>query len=322
MAQQALAQAQLQPYEPLAKAPKEIRTASNLALVTSSIARLAGIIVSTIIIATLPEWLPALLILQPLPILLLILTAGSLTLSRRARHIREEIGQQKLEKARSSSLTGVLLGLTIGGVIPGLCYLALYMSIGKAMVRRTSRDEAGLVLTTYLPPQPSNGIPLGRYLGWVSMYLFVLYTGYTQLPAGLRGLSDWLSPVLGIHFNTLVVAAYLIFTNPLTNPAILTLWITAGLAGGLIAGGKTGRGVSVGLTVFLSTLGAMGLAALAIFRNFYSSIGSLNIPPAPSSFSITALANGPIAQDLVPIVLRPGVAPLGPTVIQAVVLIL
>src|SRR5207249_6123540 len=59
---------------------------------------------------------------------------------------------------------------------------------------------------------------LGRYLGWVSMYLLVLYIGYTQLPTGLRGVSDWLSPVFGIHFNTLIVAAHLVFTNPLTNP--------------------------------------------------------------------------------------------------------
>src|SRR5207249_4877580 len=137
---------------------------------------------------------------------------------------------------------------------------------------------------------------LGRYLGWVSMYLLVLYIGYTQLPTGLRGVSDWLSPVFGIHFNTLIVAAHLVFTNPLTNPAIFSLWMTAGLVGGLIAGGRTGRGFTVGLTVFLSTLGAMGLAALAIFRSFYVSINSVNIPPMPTGFSITALASGPIAQ--------------------------
>src|SRR2546422_6279006 len=98
--------------------------------------------------------------------------------------------------------------------------------------------------------------------------------------------------------------------------------MTAGLVGGLIAGGRTGRGFTVGLTVFLSTLGAMGLAALAIFRSFYVSINSINIPPIPSGFSITALASGPIAQDLIPVFLRPGASPFDPKVIQSALLIL
>ena len=312
--------AQPQPYEPLVKAPKEIRRAATLSQVCNAAARITSIATSTIIIATLPEWFPGLLTLQPLSLALVVLTIGSLSLAKRAVHIREQVGEQKLEKARSSSLVGSILGLTIGGFVPGPFYLLLYMSIGKAMVKRTPND--GLVTTIYMPPQPSGGIFLGRYFAWVSMYLFVLYIGYTQLPTGLRGVSDWLSPVFGIHFNTLIVAAYLVFTNPLTNPAIFSLWMTAGLAGGLIAGGRTGRGFTVGLTVFLSTLGAMGLAALAIFRSFYVSINSINIPPIPSGFSITALASGPIAQDLIPVFLRPGASPFDPKVIQAALLIL
>lgn len=312
--------AQAQPYEPLAKAPKEIRTAATLAQVCNAASRITSIAASTIIIATLPEWFPGLQTLQPLSLGLLILAFGSFSLAKRANHVREQVGEQKLEKARSSSLMGSILGFTVGGFLPGPFYLMLYMSIGKAMVKRTPND--GLVTTIYMPPQPSGGIFLGRYLGWASMYLFVLYTGYTQLPTGLRGVSDWLSPVFGIHFNTLIVAAYLVFTNPLSNPAIFSLWMTAGLVGGLIAGGRTGRGFTVGLTVFLSTLGAMGLAALAIFRSFYVSINSINIPPIPLGFSITALASGPIAQDLIQVFLRPGVSPFDPKVIQAALLIL
>src|SRR3989442_10401102 len=98
--------------------------------------------------------------------------------------------------------------------------------------------------------------------------------------------------------------------------------MTAGLFGGLLAGGRTGRGFTVGLTVFLSTLGAMGLAALAIFRSFYVSINSINMPPIPTGFSITALASGPIAQDLIPVFLRPGASPFDPKVIQSALLIL
>src|SRR5439155_801460 len=119
----------------------------------------------------------------------------------------------------------------------------------------------------------------------IPILLLVLFIGYTQLPTGLGGVSDWLSPVLGVHFNTLIVAVYLIFTNPLTYPPVFQLWITAGLLGGIIAGGKVGRGFMVGLAVFLSTLGAMGLAALSIFRGVTSG-GFSNIPPPPPGFSL------------------------------------
>src|SRR5438046_10446450 len=96
---------------------------------------------------------------------------------------------------------------------------------------------------------------LGRYIGWPSIDFLFFHIGYTQLPTGLRGVSDWLSPVLGVHFNTLIVAVYLIFTNPLTYTPVFQLWVTAGLLGGIIAGGKVARGFMVGLAVFLATLG-------------------------------------------------------------------
>src|SRR2546427_3871507 len=66
----------------------------------------------------------------------------------------------------------------------------------------------------------------------------------------------------------------------------------------------------------------MELAALEIFRSFYVSITSINIPPIPTGFSITALASGPIAQDLIPVFLRPGASPFDPKVIQSALLIL
>lgn len=305
---------------PLAKAPKELRAAARLALICSSIAKIVSLAVLTVIIATLPTWVPGLQTLQVVPVALLVLLIGSLTLSRRGGKIRLQVGQQNLKQARSSSLTGAILGFTIGGVLPGPFYLLLYMSIGKAMVRQVP-NEAQLT-TVYLPSEPSRGIFLGRYLAWLSMYLYVLYTAYTQLPDGLRGVSDWLSPTFGIHMNTLIVAAYLVFSNPIANQSVLMLWLTAGLIGGLIAGGKTGRGASVGTTLVFSTLGAMGLAGLVIFRGFYTNIRSLNIPPFPPNFSITALATGPIAQDLIPIILKPGVSPTDPMVIENVALVL
>src|SRR5260370_11825921 len=173
------------------------------------------------------------------------------------------------------------------------------MRVGNVMVKRRPDDPQ----TIYLLPHPSEGLFLGRYIGWAAAYLLVLFIGYTQLPTGLRGISDWLSPVLGVHFNTLIVAVYLIFTNPLTYPPVFSLWVTAGLLGGFIAGGKVGRGFMVGLAVFLSTLGAMGLAALSIFRGVTSG-GSPNIPPPPPGFSLIAAATGPVATDILPLFLQ------------------
>ena len=291
--------AQAQPYQALRDAPKEIRQATTVALVCSSITRAFGIVFGTIIIATLPAWVPGLLAYQPYPTMLLVLTVGCSIVAGKGSRIRERIAARDFEKARGSSISAAILGFMIAGVVPGLLYFLLYMRVGNIMVKRRPDDPR----TVYLLPHPSEGLFLGRYLGWGAAYLLVLYIGYTQLPTGLRSVSDWLSPVLGVHLNTLIVAVYLIFTNPLTYPPIFQLWLTAGLLGGIIAGGKISRGFMVGLAVFLSALGAMGLAALSIFRSVTAG-GLPGIPPPPAGFALISAATGPVASDLLPILLR------------------
>lgn len=308
--------AQVPPYQALKEAPVEIRRAATVALVCSSVSRAIGILTSTIIIATLPTWFPGLLAYQPLPIALVVLTVGCAIVGGKSSRIRERIASRDFEKARSASLSAAILGFIIAGGVPGVLYLYLYTRVGNVMVKRRPDDPK----TIYLMPHPSEGLFLGRYIGWAAAYLLILYIGYTQLPTGLRGISDWLSPVLGVHFNTLIVAVYLIFTNPLTYPPIFTLWVTAGLLGGIIAGGKVGRGFMVGLAVFLSTLGAMGLAALSIFRGVTSG-GFPNIPPPPPGFSLIAAATGPVATDLLPLFLQAS-SPTNPAFIQSVALTL
>jgi hypothetical protein len=308
--------AQVPPYQALKEAPREIRQAATVAHVCSSVSRALGILFSTIIIATLPTWFPGLLAYQPIPIALVVLTVGCAIVGGKGSRIRERIASREFETARSASLSAAILGFVIGGVIPGALYIYLYTRVGNVMVKRRPDDPK----TIYLLPHPSEGLFLGRYVGWAAAYLLVLYVGYTQLPTGLRGISDWLSPVLGVHFNTLIVAVYLIFTNPLTYPPVFTLWITAGLLGGLIAGGKVGRGFMVGLAVFLSTLGAMGLAALSIFRGVTSG-GFPSIPPPPPGFSLIAAATGPVATDLLPLFLQAS-SPTDPAFIQSVALTL
>jgi uncharacterized protein (DUF2062 family) len=308
--------AQVPPYQALKEAPKEIRQAATVALICTSVSRALGILFSTIIIATLPTWFPGLLAYQPLPIALVVLTVGCAIVGGKGSRIRERIASRDFEKARSASLSTAILGFIIAGVVPGVLYLYLYTRVGNVMVKRRPDDAK----TIYLLPHPSEGLFLGRYIGWAAAYLLILYIGYTQLPRGLRGVSDWLSPVLGVHFNTLIVAVYLIFTNPLTYPPVFELWMIAGLLGGIIAGGKVGRGFMVGLAVFLSTLGAMGLAALSIFRGVTS--GSLpNIPPPPPGFSLIAAATGPVASDILPLFLQAS-SPTDPAFIQSVSLTL
>ena len=308
--------AQVPPYQALKEAPTEIRRAATVALVCSSVTRAIGILMSTIIIATLPTWFPGLLAYQPLPIALVVLTVGCAIVGGKGSRIRERIASMDFEKARSASLSAAILGFIIAGVVPGVLYFYLYTCVGNVMVKRRPDDPK----TIYLLPHPSEGVFLGRYIGWAAAYLLILYVGYTQLPTGLRGVSDWLSPVLGVHFNTLIVAVYLIFTNPLTYPPVFMLWVTAGLLGGIIAGGKVGRGFMVGLAVFLSTLGAMGLAALSIFRGVTSG-GFPSIPPPPPGFSLIAAATGPVATDLLPLFLQAS-RPTDPAFIQSVVLTL
>ncbi len=308
--------AQNLPYQALKDAPKEIRQAATVALVCSSFTRALGILFSTVIIATLPTWIPGLLAYQPIPIALLVLMIGCVIVAGKGSQIRERIASREFEKARGSSLSAAILGFILAGVIPGILYFFLYMRIGNVMVKRRPDDPR----TIYLLPHPSEGLFLGRYIGWGITYLLVLYIGYTQLPTGLRSVSDWLSPVLGVHFNTLIVAVYLIFTNPLTYPPIFQLWVTVGLLGGIIAGGKVGRGFMVGLAVFLSTLGAMGLAALSIFQGI--SAGTIpGIPVPPAGFSLISAATGPVASDLLPLFLQAS-SPTDPAFLQSVVLTL
>jgi uncharacterized membrane protein YvlD (DUF360 family) len=298
----------------LKDAPVQIRRAATVAQISSSLTRALGILFTTLIIATLPTWVPGILAYQTIPVTLLVLAIGSIIVSRKGNWIREEIAERQFEKARSSTFTTAILGFIVGGIIPGLLYIYLYTRIGDVMVKRTPDDPK----TVYLLPHPSEGMFLGRYLGWIAAYLLVLYIGYTQLSPGLREVSDWLSPVLGVHFNTMIVALFLVFTNPLTYPPLLYLWSFAGFLGGLIAGGKIRRGFLVGMTVFLSTLGALGLAALAIYQNVNLSTLS-SLPPPPPGFSIISATTGPVTGDIIPILIQ-GSSPTSQMVIQDVIL--
>ncbi|MBO0889143.1 hypothetical protein J2P12_08605, partial [Candidatus Bathyarchaeota archaeon] len=76
----------------------------------------------------------------------------------------------------------------------------------------------------------------------------------------------------------------------------------------------------VGLAVFLSTLGAMGLAALSIFQGISS--GSIpGIPPPPAGFSLISAATGPVASDLLPLFLQAS-SPTDPAFLQVMILTL
>lgn len=253
--------------------------------------------------------------MQFFPVALLVLLFGSILVSRKGSHVRELVASREIDRARGSAFSAAILGFIIGGVASGILYLYLYSRISGIQQQPPSE-----LRTIYLLPQGSNGIFLGRYFGWIAAYLFVLYIGYTQLPSGLREVSAWLSPVLGIHFNTMIVATYLIFANPLTNPELFRLWVYAGLLGGLIAGGRISRGHMVALSVFLSTLGAMGLAALAMSQSL--TLASFpQVPGPPPGFSITDTATGPVAADILPLFLT---APSlnDPAFLQQVLLVL
>jgi uncharacterized protein (DUF2062 family) len=306
--------AQPLPYMALKDAPVEIRRAAIVAQISISVARALGILFTTLIIATLPTWVPRIQAHQTIPVALLVLSIGSIIVSRKGSRIREEIAERQFQKARSSTFTTAILGFMIGGVLPGILYIYLYTRIGNVMVKRTPDDPK----TVYLLPHPSEGVFLGRYLGWIAAYLLVLYIGYTQLSPGLREVSDWLSPVLGVHFNTMIVALFLVFTNPLTYPPLLYLWMFAGFLGGLIAGGKIRRGFLVGMAAFLSVLGALGLAALIIYQTIDLSALS-NLPPPPPGFSIISATTGPVAGDIIPILIQ-GPSPTSQMVIQDIVL--
>src|SRR3989441_11462200 len=298
----------------LKDAPVQIRRAVTIAQISSSFTRGLGILFTTVIIATLPTWVPGLLARQTIPVALLVLAIGTIIVSNKGSRIREEIAERQFQKARSSTFTTSILGFMVCGILPGILYNDLYHRIGNVMVKQTPDDPKPV----YVLPHPIEGIFVSRCLGWIAAYLRVLYVGYTQLSPGLREVSAWLSPVLGVHFNTMILALFLVFPNPLTYPPLLYLWTFAGILGGLIAGGKIRRGFLVGMTVFLSTLGALGLAALAIYQNVSLSALS-NLPPPPPGFSIISATTGPVAGDIIPILIQ-GSSPTSQMVIQDIIL--
>jgi hypothetical protein len=72
------------------------------------------------------------------------------------------------------------------------------------------------------------------------------------------------------------------------------------------------------MTVYLSVLGALGLAALAIYQSVnLSSLSSL--PPPPPGFSIISATTGPVTGDIIPILIQ-GSPLTSPMLIQDVIL--
>ena len=132
---------QIPPFQALKEAPKEIRRAATVALVASSLSRALGILFATIIIATLPTWVPCLLAIQPLPIALLILAIGCNIAAGKGSRIREKIASREFESARGSSLSARILGVVLAGGIPGLLYFC-----GLQTTLMASRKEVYKVL--------------------------------------------------------------------------------------------------------------------------------------------------------------------------------
>src|SRR2546427_642334 len=102
----------------LKDAPVQIRRAVTIAQISSSFTRSLGIIFTTLIIATLPTWVPGLLARQTIPVALLILAIGTIIVSNKGSRIREEIAERQFQKARSSTFTTAILGFIVGGILP------------------------------------------------------------------------------------------------------------------------------------------------------------------------------------------------------------
>src|SRR3989442_6295567 len=115
--------AQPLPYMALKDAPVEVRRAATVAQVSSSFTRGLGILFTTLIIATLPTWVPGILAYQTIPVALLVLAIGSVIGSRKGSRIREEIAERQFKKARSSTFTTAILGCILVDVLPDVLYV-------------------------------------------------------------------------------------------------------------------------------------------------------------------------------------------------------
>ena len=151
----------------------------------------------------------------------------------------------------------------------------------------------------------THGRAMRKLLAYPLCILLAFTLGYLLLHPTLRMIADWLSPLLGSSFLTLIVSAYLTFGDPLAYRGILLIWALTGILCGVIIRRRLG-GVSTAVGIYSTISAFMSLSLYNIIQrarelDLIRGEGDLftMIPPLPRGLTIAHLMEAPIIGPLI-----------------------
>lgn len=151
----------------------------------------------------------------------------------------------------------------------------------------------------------THGRAMRKLLAYPLCVLLAFTLGYLLLHPTLRMIADWLSPLLGSSFLTLIVSAYLTFGDPLAYRGLLLIWVLTGILCGVIIRRRFG-GVSTAVGIYSTISAFMGLSLYNIIQRARE-LGLMKgggdlltmIPPLPRGLTIAHLMEAPIIGSLI-----------------------
>ena len=143
-----------------------------------------------------------------------------------------------------------------------------------------------------------------KLLAYPLCVLLAFTLGYLLLHPALRMIADWLTPLLGSSFFTLIVSAYLTLGDPLAYRELLLIWVLTGILCGVIIRRRLG-GISTAIGIYSTISAFMGLSLYNIIQRArdLSLMGGgellTAIPPLPRGLTIAHLMEAPIIGPLI-----------------------
>ncbi|MEM3671403.1 MAG: hypothetical protein QW767_06645 [Thermoprotei archaeon] len=115
---------------------------------------------------------------------------------------------------------------------------------------------------------------------------------------------NWLGPVFGESFRVTLAFMYAVLASPSAYPAVLAVWITAGVLVGVFSRGLK-RSVEAALAVFGFTSLLLAASVSAVFAQpGLAGLPSGRLPPVPSGTNTLTLLGAPVFKELAPLFLK------------------
>ncbi len=134
-----------------------------------------------------------------------------------------------------------------------------------------------------------------------TLALFVL--SFSLLPSAFSPLINWLGPIFGVSFQTMLAILFFTAGNPLVYPIVFATWLAAGVIVGLLARGIKSAIVAAPI-IYGATLGLLGLAIANIVMTVSSTGLSKGVlPPPPPGTNTATILNVPVFRQFAPLLI-------------------